>query len=49
MVGMYFKGNKIGKQRIDMLRDNEVIAELIAVDVVQALMRSYGYFTRSDG
>ena len=28
MVGMYFKRNKIGKQRIDLLRENEVILEL---------------------
>ena len=36
MVGMYLKSNKIGKQRIYLLRENEVIVELIAVEVVQA-------------
>ena len=31
---MNLKSNKIGKQRIDMLRENELIVGLITVDVV---------------
>ena len=39
MVGMNLKSNKIGKQRMDLLRENEVIVGLIAVDVVQAFIK----------
>jgi len=39
MVDMYFKSNKIDKHRIDLLRENDVIVGLIAVDVVQAIIR----------
>jgi len=35
---MNLKSNKIGKERMDMLRENEVIVGLIAVDVVQAFI-----------
>jgi len=46
---MYFKRNKIVKQRIDLLRENEVIVGLIAVDVVQVFIRSDAYLIKSDG
>jgi|GEM_PF-3177860 len=39
MGGMNLKTNKIGKQQIDMLRENELIIELIAVDVAQVIIR----------
>ncbi len=49
MVSMNLKSNKIGKERIDMLRENEVIVELTAVEVVQAIIKSDAYLIRSDG
>ena len=46
---MNLKSNNIGKQRIDMQRENEVIVGLLAVDVVQAFIRSDAYLIKSDG
>jgi len=43
------KLNKIGKQRIVLLRENEVIVGLMAVEVVQAIIKSDAYLIRSDG
>ena len=48
MVSMNLKSNKIGKERIDMLRENEVIVGLIVVDVVQAFIKSDAYLIKSD-
>jgi len=49
MANMNLKSNKIGKERIDMLRENEVIVELTAVEVVQVIIKSDAYLIRSDG
>ena len=46
---MNLKSNKISKERIDMLRENEVIVELTAVEVVQVIIKSDAYLIRSDG
>jgi len=43
------KLNKIGKQRIVLLRENEVIVGLMAVDVVGTSKGSDAYFINSDG
>jgi len=48
MVGMYLKSNEISKQRIYLLRENEVIVELIAVEVVQASLGSDAYVIKID-
>ena len=49
MVGIHFKRNKISKQRIDLLRENEVILELIEVDVVGTSKGSDAYLIKIDG
>ncbi len=45
---MYLKSNEISKQRIYLLRENEVIVELIAVEVVQASLGSDAYVIKID-
>jgi len=48
MVGINFNRNKISKQRIDLLRENEVILDLIEVDVAGTSKGSDAYFIKSD-
>ena len=44
MVGIYFKRNKISKQRIGLPREKKVILKLIEVDVVGTSKGSDAYF-----
>jgi len=49
MVDINFKRNKISKQRIVLLIENEVNLEVIEVDVVGTFKGSDAYFIKSDG
>jgi len=40
MVGIYFKRDEISKQRIDLLRENELIVELKAVEVLHVIYKA---------